>query len=87
MSQRIDEDFAVGPGAEKSELLFAEAARRTGMRRYRSVRVKPLVEVGGDIVWVAGVRRGRRAPITAATTRVLELALEPAGGAPDPAVR
>jgi hypothetical protein len=37
------------------------------------------------------VRRGRRAPVTAATTRVLELALEPArepaGGAPDPAVR
>jgi len=36
---------------------------------------------------VAGVRRGRRAPITAATTRVLELALEAAGTAPDPAVR
>jgi tRNA(Ile)-lysidine synthase len=47
----------------------------------------PLVEAGGDIVWVAGVRRGRRAPITDATTRILELGLEAAGMAPDPAVR
>jgi len=45
------------------------------------------VEVAGDIVWVAGVRRGRRAPVTAATTRVLELALEPAGPPSSPAVR
>ena len=61
-----------------------------GVPRWQRPRT-PLVEVGGDIVWVAGVRRGRRAPVTAATTRVLELALEPArepaGGAPDPAVR
>jgi tRNA(Ile)-lysidine synthase len=57
-----------------------------GVPRWQRPRT-PLVETGGDIVWVAGVRRGRRAPITAATTRVLELALEPGGEAPDPAVR
>ena len=57
-----------------------------GVPRWQRPRT-PLVEAAGDIVWVAGVRRGRRAPITAATTRVLELALEAAGTAPDPAVR
>jgi len=36
----------------------------------------PLVEAGGEIIWVAGVRRGRIAPVTAATTRILELTLE-----------
>jgi tRNA(Ile)-lysidine synthase len=35
----------------------------------------PLVEVDGHIVWIAGVRRGDGAPVTAATRRVLELAL------------
>ena len=57
-----------------------------GVPRWQRPRT-PLVEAAGDIVWVAGVRRGRRAPITAATTRILELALEAAGTAPDPAVR
>jgi tRNA(Ile)-lysidine synthase len=57
-----------------------------GVPRWRRPRT-PLVEAAGDIVWVAGVRRGRRAPVTAATTRVLELALEPAGLPWDPAVR
>lgn len=70
----------------------------TGLRRLKSFLIDagvprwqrprtPLVEAAGDIVWVAGVRRGQRAPITAATTRILELALEAAGTAPDPAVR
>lgn len=57
-----------------------------GVPRWQRPRT-PLVEAGGDIVWVAGVRRGRRAPITAATTRILELRLEAAGTAPPPAVR
>jgi tRNA(Ile)-lysidine synthase len=57
-----------------------------GVPRWQRPRT-PLVEAGGDIVWVAGVRRGRRAPITAATTRILELRLEAAGTSPDPAVR
>jgi len=37
----------------------------------------PLVEGDGRIFWIAGVRRGREAPVTAATRRVLELTLNP----------
>jgi tRNA(Ile)-lysidine synthase len=37
----------------------------------------PLVEADGRILWVGGVRRGRQAPITADTRRVLELTLNP----------
>lgn len=37
----------------------------------------PIVEVAGEIVWVAGVRRGAAAPVTARTRRVLQLALLP----------
>jgi tRNA(Ile)-lysidine synthase len=37
----------------------------------------PLVVAGGEIVWVAGVRRGAQAPVGNQTVRVLELALEP----------
>ncbi len=37
----------------------------------------PVVEADGRILWVAGVRRGAAAPVTARTLRVLELALVP----------
>jgi tRNA(Ile)-lysidine synthase len=37
----------------------------------------PIVEADGEIVWVAGVRRGSLAPITERTRRVLELSLLP----------
>jgi tRNA(Ile)-lysidine synthase len=37
----------------------------------------PLVDAGHDIVWVAGVRRGAAAPITARTDTVVELRLIP----------
>ena len=37
----------------------------------------PLVEAGGAILWIAGVRRGREAPVTAATRSVVELILTP----------
>jgi tRNA(Ile)-lysidine synthase len=37
----------------------------------------PLVEAGGRIFWVGGVRRSREAPLTPATRRVLELTLDP----------
>jgi tRNA(Ile)-lysidine synthase len=43
----------------------------------------PLVEAGGEIIWVAGVRRSRIAPVTATTTRVLELALEDGWPSPE----
>ncbi len=37
----------------------------------------PLVEADGAILWIAGVRRGREAPVTAATRSVVELILTP----------
>jgi tRNA(Ile)-lysidine synthase len=33
----------------------------------------PLIDAGGEIVWVAGVRRGATAPVTLATREVIEL--------------
>jgi hypothetical protein len=35
----------------------------------------PIVEAGGEVIWIAGIRRGAAAPVTAATQYVLELAL------------
>jgi len=46
-----------------------------GVPRWQRART-PLVEAGGEIIWVAGIRRGSIAPVTAATTRILELALD-----------
>ena len=46
-----------------------------GVPRWQRART-PLVEAGGEIIWVAGIRRGSIAPVTAATTRVLELELD-----------
>jgi tRNA(Ile)-lysidine synthase len=37
----------------------------------------PLVEAGGEIVWVAGVRRGAQAVVGPTTQRILELRLKP----------
>src|SRR5205807_758195 len=37
----------------------------------------PLVDAGRDILWVAGVRRGAAAPVTARTGAVVELRLVP----------
>jgi tRNA(Ile)-lysidine synthase len=44
--------------------------------RWERSRV-PVIEAGGQILWVAGLRRGAAAPLTARTRRVLELALVP----------
>jgi tRNA(Ile)-lysidine synthase len=35
----------------------------------------PLVEAGGDIIWVAGLRRGQAAPVGPGTRRILEVTL------------
>jgi tRNA(Ile)-lysidine synthase len=35
----------------------------------------PLVEAGGEVIWIAGLRRGALAPLSGATRRVLDLAL------------
>jgi tRNA(Ile)-lysidine synthase len=42
--------------------------------RWDRARV-PVVEAGGVIIWVAGIRRGAAAPVTRRTRRVLQLAL------------
>jgi tRNA(Ile)-lysidine synthase len=47
-----------------------------GIPRWQRART-PLVEAGGEIIWVAGIRRGSIAPVTVATTRILELVLDP----------
>ncbi|HUF91717.1 MAG TPA: tRNA lysidine(34) synthetase TilS, partial [Candidatus Limnocylindria bacterium] len=44
--------------------------------RWERVRL-PLVDAGGEILWVAGVRRAAVAPLTAATRDVMELRLLP----------
>jgi tRNA(Ile)-lysidine synthase len=45
----------------------------------------PLLEAGGDIIWVAGLRRGRAAPVGDGTRRILEVTLRSplAGHAPE----
>jgi tRNA(Ile)-lysidine synthase len=62
---------ASGPAAVRRLKSFLIDA---GVPRWQRSRT-PLVEAGGQIIWVAGVRRGRSAPVTPATTRVLELTL------------
>jgi hypothetical protein len=37
----------------------------------------PLIEQDGRILWVAGLRRGAAAPVTAATREIVELRLMP----------
>jgi tRNA(Ile)-lysidine synthase len=45
-----------------------------GVPRWRRGCV-PLVEAGGEIIWVAGLRRGCAAPVTDGTRRILEMTL------------
>lgn len=61
-----------GPALRRLKSFLIDA----GVPRWQRART-PLVEAGGEIIWVAGIRRGSIAPVTAATTRVLELALLP----------
>jgi tRNA(Ile)-lysidine synthase len=46
-----------------------------GIPRWERPRV-PLVEAAGDIIWVAGVRRGHAAPVGPETKRILEVTLD-----------
>jgi tRNA(Ile)-lysidine synthase len=45
-----------------------------GVPRWRRARV-PLLEAAGEIIWVVGLRRGRAAPVTDTTRRILEVTL------------
>jgi tRNA(Ile)-lysidine synthase len=60
--------FGAGERRLKAFLIDAKVPRWERMRL-------PLVDAGGEILWVAGVRRAAAAPLTAATRDVMELRL------------
>jgi tRNA(Ile)-lysidine synthase len=62
------EAFGGGERRVKSFLIDAKVPR------WERARV-PVVDADGEIVWLAGLRRAAAAPVTTATTRVLELRL------------
>ena len=70
--RRAGDRFApfAGPDERRLKSLFIDA----GVPRWSRQRV-PLLEAAGDIIWVAGIRRGRAAPIGPATQRILEVTL------------
>jgi len=70
--RRGDRFVAFGAGERRLKSLLIDA----GVPRWDRSRV-PLVEAGGEILWVAGVRRAAAAAITAATQEVLEIRLVP----------
>ncbi len=61
-----------GPTERRLKSLFIDA----GVPRWDRERV-PLLEAAGDIIWVAGLRRSRAAPVGSGTTRILEVTLRP----------
>jgi tRNA(Ile)-lysidine synthase len=65
---RGDRLAAFGGGERRLKSLLIDAK----IPRWERNRV-PVVEAGGQIVWVAGLRRAATAPVTARTRRVLEL--------------
>ena len=71
--RRAGDRFTPFGGGERRLKTFLIDAK---VPRWERGRV-PLVEAAGAILWVAGFRRGALAPVTAASRRVLELALSP----------
>ena len=61
-----------GPGERRLKAFLIDA-RVPRWARHRL----PIVEAGGEIVWVAGLRRGVQAPITANTRSIVELTVKP----------
>ncbi|MDO8476307.1 MAG: tRNA lysidine(34) synthetase TilS [Candidatus Rokubacteria bacterium] len=59
-----------GPAERRLKSFLIDA----GVPRWERDRV-PLVEAGGDIIWVAGLRRGQAAPVGPGTRRILEVTL------------
>jgi len=59
-----------GPGERRLKTFLIDA----GIPRWERSRI-PLLEADGEIIWVAGLRRGRAAPVTAETRRILEVTL------------
>jgi tRNA(Ile)-lysidine synthase len=60
-----------GPGERRLKSFLIDA----GIPRWERPRI-PLVEAAGDIIWVAGVRRGQAAAIGPETARILEVTLD-----------
>ena len=58
------------PVARRLKTFFIDA----GVPRWERSRI-PLLEADGEIIWVAGFRRGRAAPVTEETRRILEVTL------------
>jgi tRNA(Ile)-lysidine synthase len=65
-----DRVMAFGGGERRVKSLLIDAK----VPRWKRDGV-PIVEAGGEVIWIAGIRRGAAAPVTAATQHVLELAL------------
>ncbi|HTO14059.1 MAG TPA: tRNA lysidine(34) synthetase TilS [Candidatus Binatia bacterium] len=70
--QRGDRLIAFGGGERRLKSLLIDA----GIPRWDRNRL-PLIEAGGQILWVAGVRRAAGAPITAESQEVVEIRLLP----------
>jgi tRNA(Ile)-lysidine synthase len=60
-----------GPGERRLKTFLIDAK----VPRWERDRL-PLVEANGEIVWVAGLRRGAQAPVSTDTVRILELRLK-----------
>jgi tRNA(Ile)-lysidine synthase len=71
-ARRPGERFAPfgAPGSRRLKSVLIDA----GIPRWDRPRL-PLVEADGEIIWIPGVRRGRAAPVTSATRRILEVTL------------
>jgi tRNA(Ile)-lysidine synthase len=67
--ERFEPFGAIGDRRLKALLIDA------GIPRWERDRL-PVVEANGEVVWVAGVRRGRAAPVTASTRRILEVTVQ-----------
>ena len=67
-----DRFHAFGGGERRLKSLLIDAK----MPRWERPRL-PVVEADGDILWLAGLRRGAAAPVTTATHEVVELGLIP----------
>ena len=62
-----------GPAERRLKSFLIDA----GVPRWERERV-PLLEAAGDIIWVAGLRRGQAAPVGPETRRILEVTLKSA---------
>jgi tRNA(Ile)-lysidine synthase len=71
--RRGDRFHAFGGGGRRLKSFLIDAK----VPRWDRSRL-PLVEAGGELLWLAGLRRAATAPITPATREVLELRLVPA---------